>query len=209
METKLKKCADCKEYFPLPFFRKLGSYETSCHGGKTRYSALCKKCEFKKRASAKVKTKAANAIYDHAKLLGVTPEQFSAGGVTKDYVTYLFQRELNLIKDGMEYCVNCFPDKDEKEEEDECYNRETKQGDVTLDIIDIERFRLKGILTRSNVRAICRTANTAKGRKDSTDYDVETKNYRDAKRAIRKGIQSNLLGAQPLQITESSNGLQF
>lgn len=200
-------CKGCQQWKPLVFFRRNREIRLQLKS-KEYKRVLCKDCEFKKRQLVKIETKAAKAIYNHAKKLRITSEAFQAGGVTTEYVAFLFQRELNLIKAfGIEYCANCYPNRDQLREP--CYSKNTTPFDLHLDIIDIERFKRMGILTRSNVRVICRTANVSKGRKDSTAYDIEVLHYGQDEASIAKGVQFSLQEKIPPQIKINTGQLRF
>lgn len=199
MEQKLKKCIKCREVKPLSHFRKLGAYRTSCHEVVTRRASRCKKCEFGARQEKKFEAKATNTISNHAAKLGVSVEQMHNWGITNEYVAWLFLREWTLYTSGFHSCPNC----DGYGEGDGCWEEITKdasgektrsltRGDFHLDIIDKERVRRTGVLTRSNCRIICKTANNAKGSKDPTEYDLEVRDYDNDKKAVKKGVQFEL-----------------
>ena len=199
MERKFKKCTKCGEPKPLSHFRKTGGKSTHEFVRKQHYMSKCKSCEFKERQNKKFETKAANTISNHAAKLGVSVEQMHNWGITNEYVAWLFLREWTLYTSGFNSCPNCYG----YGEGDGCWEEITKdapgekirsltRGDFHLDIIDKERVRRTGVLTRSNCRIICKTANNAKGSKDPTEYDLEVMDYDNDKKAVKKGVQFGL-----------------
>lgn len=187
VSTKVCKGA-CGLRKPLTQFHLMGKRSNELDTPNRRRS-ICIVCSFYSRQSKKIEAKAANAVYNHAKNLGVTTEQFNEWGITKEYVAYLFKKEWDFIENGGEYCSNCF---DHRHINDHCYSDKAKLGELTLDIIDIERYLRTKVLSRSNIRIICITANRAKARKDSTDYDISTQEYRADEIEYREGSQISL-----------------
>lgn len=200
MNTEMRQCEECKEWKPISFFHERGKYKASCDEFVARRSLICNKCAFKNRNTPekKLEAKAENTISNHARKLKTTTAQLHAWGITREYVMYLFKRELELIENGMEWCANCF-DEDPDPEDKPCYTKATPLGSLHLDIIDMQRFKREGKLTRSNIRAICDTANKAKSRNDPTKHDINTANYLNDKHALAKGIQNKLTEPPRLQ----------
>jgi len=105
----------------------------------------------------------------------MSSKQFSHKyGITLDYVEMLF-RDAWLLHENGSKCHSCF--------------RPFKHSlnDFTLDKIFPNQPP-----TRSNLRVICRTCNTAKGIKNPTEYDLESLEYDRNKEAIKKGVQFEL-----------------
>lgn len=199
MEQNFKKCIKCREVKLLSHFRKTHKRFGHHIMPKQYYKSTCKKCEFIARQGKKFEIKARGSIARHARVLGVSVEKLHDWGITNEWVTFMFLREWTLYIQGFHSCVNCFG----YGEGDGCFEeitvdatgkktRALTRGDFHLDIIDKERVRRTGVLTRSNCRIICKTANNAKGGKDPTEYDLEVRDYDKDKKAVKKGIQIDL-----------------
>ena len=210
MEQKFKKCIKCGEEKLLSHFRKAYKRFGQDILPKQYYKSKCKKCEFKERQGKKFESKAADAIGSHAKRLGVSVEKMHDWGITNEWVAFMFLREWTLYIQGFHSCINCFGYGEK--EEDGCFDEITvdatgkktgalTRGDFHLDIIDKERVKRMGILTRSNCRIICKTANNKKGSKDPTEYDLEVKRDFDDRESLKKGIQ---IGLSKVSVTEKS-----
>lgn len=216
MKQKVKRCIKCREVKPLSHFRKTRKKSMQDIVHTQYYLSKCKKCEFEERESKKFDTKAADTISRHAKILGVSVQQLEDWGISKKYVAWLFLREWTLYGLGFHSCVNCFG----YGEGDGCFEeitvdatgkktRALTRGDFHLDIIDKERVRRTGVLTRSNCRIICKTANNAKGSKDPTEYDLEVRDYDKDKKAVKKGIQVDLPEVSVPEKSASISGNQL
>jgi len=178
MDEARKKCSRCGVEHPLRFFRKdkihrQGSIATQL------YHSICKECESKeriaKRGSNPFRPKASDAIARHAKQEGMSSKQFSHKfGATLDYVEMLF-RDAWLLHENGSRCHSCF-----------------KKFRHTLDDFTLDRIFPNLPPTRSNLRVICRTCNTAKGKKDPIEYDFESIEYDRNKEAVKKGVQFDL-----------------
>ena len=164
-----------------------------------KLDTICKKCRFEERQGPeyKINAKVRNAISNEAEKLGVNSEQLHSWGITFEWVKYMLEREMALVKLGFQWCPNCHgnPDKEKI-----CYKEEDiNQDNFTFDVIDPERMYRTKKLTRSNCRWICETANWAKGNKDPTLYDIEVIETYIEQQALREGFQAKLPQNQPLQ----------
>lgn len=171
MDEEKKKCARCGVPHPLYFFRKKGQ----CHGYVT-YRPICKECESKERIAKRdtnpFRPKARDAIARHAKQEGMSSKYWSHKyGTTLDYIEMLF-RDAWLLHENGSNCHSCF-----------------KLFKHSLDDFTLDKIFPNQPPTRSNLRVICRTCNTAKGIKDPIQYDLESLEYDRAKEAVKKGVQ--------------------
>lgn len=174
MEKGRKKCSRCGVEFPLSFFYKM---RRKTHNGYImEYDTVCKECRSKERIAKRdtnpFRPKAGFAISWHAKREGMSAKQFSHNfGITLDYAEMLFKDAWLLHENGSK-CHSCMhPFKH-----------------------DLRDFQLDKIFpdlppTRSNLRVICSTCNTAKGTKNPIDYDLESIEYDRGKEAVKRGVQ--------------------
>lgn len=177
MGEKRKKCARCGVEHPLSFFRRTKGghdYVTT-----QRRKTICKECESKeriaKRDSNPFRPKARAAILYHAKKEGISSKQFShATGLTLDYVESLF-KDAWILHEAGRHCHSC-----------------DKPWRHDLDDFHLDRIFPDKPMTRFNVRVICKTCNVAKGKKDPTEYDLESLEYGRNKEAIKRGVQIDL-----------------
>ncbi len=194
---KTKQCTICKEFKPLSAYRKAAVVKNPCNDIITKEyrAATCKNCESKERREHIWDIKAYNTLRTHTKRFRFTLEELASWGVTKEYVKFLFLREWTLYEAGMHSCLNCFPEQCDHKFKDafgKPVTRPMTPGDFTLDVIDKSRVKTTKMLTRSNLRVICKTANLAKGVKDPTPHDIDVEeSYRDVK-TIRGGVQFDL-----------------
>ncbi len=198
-----KWCPGCEAEHPLSHFQSRGTRINSGGAVTPRKTKFCKDCLSKKQATQIFKKKAIDWIRRHANKLNVSVEQFHEWGLTTNYIEWLLMREWTLYLAGFHYCPNCYPSSEDIKKR-KCFvhtisdvNGNTIEvpavpGDLSIDIIDIDRFRRTGILTRSNVRVICNTANNAKGSKDPTQHDIEVEQYNRDAQAIKRGLQIGL-----------------
>lgn len=140
---------------------------------------ICKECESKeriaKRDSNPFRPKAEDSIARHAKQEKMSPKQFSHEyGITLDYVEMLF-RDAWLLHENGSKCHSCF-----------------KPFKHSLDDFTLDKIFPDLPPTRSNLRVVCRTCNTAKGTKNAIEYDLESLEYDRNKEAVKKGVQFKL-----------------
>lgn len=140
---------------------------------------VCKECESKERIEKRnlnpFRPKARDAIALHAKQEGMFPKQFSHNyGITLDYVEMLFKDAWLLHENGSK-CHSCF-----------------KPFEHSLEDFTVDKIFPNQSPTRSNLRVICRTCNTAKGTKNPIEYDLESLEYDRNKEAVKKGVQIQL-----------------
>ena len=178
LEEAKKICARCGVEHPLYFFRKNRTSRQGCVPIEFRKS-ICKECESKeriaKRDSNPFRQKARDAIARHAKQEKMSSKQFSHKyGITLDYVEMLF-RDAWLLHENGSKCHSCF-----------------KPFEHNLDDFTLDKIFPDLPPTRSNLRVICRTCNTAKGTKNPIEYDLESLEYDRNKEAVKRGVQFNL-----------------
>lgn len=191
-EEAKKICARCGVEHRLSFFRK--TRRKVRHGYVTEYRAICKGCESKeriaKRDSNPFRPKARDAIARHAKQEKMPSRQFSRKyGVTLDYVEMLF-RDAWLLHENGSKCHSCF--------------RPFKH---TLDDFTLDKVFPNLPPTRSNLRVICRTCNTAKGIQDPIQYDLESLEYDRNREAVKKGVQFQLPASDKIAPPEEKRAI--
>ena len=179
---------------------------TSFYSGKRRKhnelvlyrDSICKECRFEERQAPekKLAAKVRNAISNEADKLHTDSVQLHNWGVTFEYVKYLLERELALMKLGFHWCPNCKQDKGDPKKQ--CYKGDTPNpDDFTFDVIDPERMYRMRKLTRSNIQWICKTANWAKSSQDPTEYDIATITTYMQDQAFKEGFQVSLPKEEP------------
>ena len=175
LEEAEKICARCGVEHPLYFFRK-DKILRQGYVATQLYHSICKECESKeriaKRDSNRFRPKALDAIARHAKQEQMSSKHFSHKyGIPLDYIEMLF-RDAWLLHENGSKCHSCF-----------------KLFKHSLDDFTLDKIFPDQPPTRSNLRVICRTCNTAKGIKHPIQYDLESLEFDRNKEAIKKGVQ--------------------
>lgn len=206
-ELSLKWCpGQGGHYKPISAFRKRRTVFRHEGVSKNYYFKLCLDCESIKRNKPenRIRVKASQWITRHAPRFRTTREELAKRGITTEYIYGLMWDEWTAIINGKRQCNSCKLAGKKKP----CYPDGPVIGtieEISVDVVDRERKKREG-LTGSNLRAICTTANRAKGRIDPSKYDKDVvKRYGDQEK-LNKGVQIEI---PEFKIVREGNRLRF
>lgn len=206
MEEETKNCSRCGANHTLLFYGiKESSYIPKKVGNdlipKIYRDSVCNECRRIEREARQkkdpdyiYKAKAYKALQGHAKREGMGIKRFcDTYDLTVDYIAYMIKKEWIAYSQLGMPCPSCRV-------------RHTDEDPLTLDKLTIDRLYPDKGFSQSNIRVVCKTYNTGKGRKDPIIYDEYCKNYRNHEKQLAKGVQFSLQGetrnaTKPLQST--------